>query len=528
MRWFYNLKTSAKLISAFMVVAMILGLVGFYGLNTMSKLNNGMKSIYEDNFLPSVLLLDTQVLYQRIRINLRDLRDADPVKKREFEQIIKDITKEANGKLEAYKKTNLSAEESEVFERIMPKWQAYNKASDQAIALIYAGRDAEVNLMLSEGDLKKFGGEFNDLLDKLTEISVKTADKANKNGDETYTSSRMVTISIIVAALLLSIGLGYAISQIITRPLSRIVELVTKVANGDLTETSEINTKDEVGQLANSTNEMILNLRKIIGSVLSSSGSLSAAAQQISASTEEIASGSLSQADAAQTMNELFRELASAINSVARGAEEASELADHTVRLAQEGSQVLRSSIDGMNLVNNQMSMLEEDSNKIGEIIEVIDDIADQTNLLALNAAIEAARAGDQGRGFAVVADEVRKLAERSSEATKQITAIIKGMQRNTLLSISAVKEGVVSSQKTGEAFESIVTLVNESASKVTEIAAASEEQAAQTSEVMISIESISAVTEESAASSEETASTAQSLALLAEELNSTVEAFKI
>ena len=87
----------------------------------------------------------------------------------------------------------------------------------------------------------------------------------------------------------------------------------------------------------------------------------------------------------------------------------------------------------------------------------MIDDIADQTNLLALNAAIEAARAGDQGRGFAVVADEVRKLAERSSEATKQITSIIKGMQSNTVLSVKAVGEGVITSQKSGEAFERII-----------------------------------------------------------------------
>lgn len=181
-----------------------------------------------------------------------------------------------------------------------------------------------------------------------------------------------------------------------------------------------------------------------------------------------------------------------------------------------------------MTRVNEQMSKLEEDSNKIGEIIEVIDDIAEQTNLLALNAAIEAARAGDQGRGFAVVADEVRKLAERSGEATKQITKIIKGMQDNTAQSVKAVEDGVVASQKTGEAFEHIMAMVNETAHKVTEIAAASEQQAAQSSEVLGSIESISAATEEAAASSEETASTAQSLAQLAEELNSSVSIFKI
>lgn len=241
-----------------------------------------------------------------------------------------------------------------------------------------------------------------------------------------------------------------------------------------------------------------------------------------------MAATSEGQANAVQAVNERFRELSTAVQSVAKNAVEASELANETMQIARDGGHVVRTAIEGMNQVKQQVGLLEEDSAKIGEIIEVIEEIAEQTNLLALNAAIEAARAGEQGRGFAVVADEVRKLAERSGEATKQIAMIITGMQNNTKSSVNAVMEGVALSQKTGEAFEHIIEKIRESTNKSSEIAAASEEQAAQTSEVLSAVESIAASTEEAAASSEEMSSASQSLAQLAEELNQLVAEFKL
>ncbi len=527
-KWFFNLKTAVKLISAFVVIAIILAFVGFFSLSNMSRLDEGMDRMYEDDVLPITNLSQIVVSQTRLAVYIRDfyIAETNADKDKMAERIMAE-RKAIDERVEAYGKKVVSSQDREELERFVLAFQNYNQQVDQAMKFGYEGNDAEFQARLL-GEIPKLASEADGMITGIVNGSVEAADQASQDADALYASSRNMMMVIIFAALILSVGFGYFIAQIIARPLNRVVGLVGKVAGGDLRETSNIDTKDEVGRLAQSISDMVLSLRKTVSGILNSAESVSAASEQISASTEEIAGGSTSQANAAQTINELFKELSAAIHSVAQSAEQASELSNRTMDIAQEGGRVVRSSIDGMQRVNDQMSRLEEDSQKIGEIIEVIDDIADQTNLLALNAAIEAARAGDQGRGFAVVADEVRKLAERSSEATKQITSIIKGMQANTQQSVKAVGAGVESSQKTGEAFENIISMVNDAAQKVTEIAAASEEQAAQSSEVMISIESISAATEEAAASSEETASTAQSLAQLAEELNSAVAIFKV
>ncbi|GGH31567.1 methyl-accepting chemotaxis protein [Paenibacillus segetis] len=531
MKWFTNMKTTVKLITAFVIVSAILCGVGFYGISNLNKMDESIVDMYNNRLTPIAYLGEVNELFLQNRINTRDInsRAKTDAERTEYKNKILDNVKQIETIIEKYTNTALRADELEIMKGYSAVWQRYTTGLDDAIEINNTNiNNEEYTDYLSKSDLQTATTDLTNILQGLIEVNMKQAEGSGAYASDLYKSSRTITIAVILVALVLSVGLGYVISQVIARPLNRVVQLVGKVAQGDLSETSEINSKDEVGVLAKSVNDMVLNLRQTVGEILVSAETVSAASQQISASTEEIASGSMSQASAAQTMNELFGELSHAINSVARGAEQASELSDRTMSIAQDGGKVVRVSIDGMTHVNEQMFRLVGDSNKIGEIIEVIDDIAEQTNLLALNAAIEAARAGDQGRGFAVVADEVRKLAERSGEATKQITKIIKGMQENTQQSVKAVEEGVLASQRTGEAFDSIISMVTETAYKVTEIAAASEEQAAQSSEVMASIESISAATEEAAASSQETASTAQSLAQLAEDLNGAVSIFKI
>lgn len=336
------------------------------------------------------------------------------------------------------------------------------------------------------------------------------------------------TLITILGVILAGSVVVFFLLRSISTPLNRVVSIVGKVAEGDLREQIAISSNDELGDLTNAINNMILKLRVLVSDLSDSSQSLASSAQEISATTEEMASSSSGQADSTQTISNLFDEFSTAIDSVATGAEEAVVIASETVSVAKAGEKLVVETVEGMEIVSSQVSKLESDSAKVGAIIEVISDISRQINLLALNAAIEAARAGEHGRSFAVVASEVRKLAERSAESTKQITAIISEMQENTMQSVSSVKHGTERTRNMGQGFAQIIDLITKTEAKVSEIAAACEEQAAQTSEINKQISNISEASQSFAAAGEEIAATSQSLASLAEGVNNSVSTFKV
>jgi len=516
-----------KMLTGFGIVLVLLITVGFVALNQMTSLKDSITDV-KDEWMPSVYKLSQlRGDFNGISGQLLLMKfETDEKTKNAMVDSLKASMNNFRVGMEDYKSLISDAEDQSKYEEIGEKSESYFRVVEQMIAEAERGDDNKDLTTIREvlPQVQTIRAVMNEWIEYIVQGSD---DRIAK----TFKSNQVGTLVVFVlgaAALVIGIALALFLSSRLVRSMKSVVHVATRAAQGDLTERAESMSKDEVGILSEAFNEMMDNLRTLIGQTLGSAQSVAASAQEISATTEEIAKGSTDQAEAAQTINELVKEMTKAIAAVASNATSVAELSDQTRIGAEEGGDAIEASLRSMDRLSEQMHLLERDSQQIGQIIEVIDEIAEQTNLLALNAAIEAARAGDQGRGFAVVADEVRKLAERSGEATKQIADIIIGMQRNADLSVKAVEEAASLSAASGKTFERIVGMVSETAGQVSDIAASSEQQAAQSEEVMRAVEQIAAASQQSAAAAEEAASSSNSLARLSDKLNENVSIFRV
>ncbi len=372
-------------------------------------------------------------------------------------------------------------------------------------------------------------------------------------------------------ALLIGFIILWFFTNSIAHPIKMVTDRMVLLANGDLTQGDvQIKSTDETGQLAEALNRMQANVRKIIQNVFQASETMTSRSEELTQAADEVMTGS---EQIASTMQELASgsetganhtsELSDAIGSFSTKVEEANETginiqqsSNEVLVMTSDGYQLMEKSTDQMNTIYaivrdavDKVQSLDHQSQRISELVHVIEDIAEQTNLLALNAAIEAARAGEHGQGFSVVAEEVRKLAEGVSASVSDITGIVTDIQRETVnvtdslqSGYNEVESGTSQIVETGERFNGISNAVEEMVHNIQNVTNHLAEISRESQEMNSSIQEIAAVAEETSAGVEQTAASSQQsssameevnassndLATLAEELHGLVNQFKL
>ena len=535
-----NIRIGIRLAAGFAIV------VGLFAANlvlvgvSLSNLTQGVKQIKEET-LPYVLMVDEM---DTARAEVQQwLTDVSATHNRDGYEDAEESAKRFRDGVAKYKQMYQRENDADNLKKMEAIEADFNRfyATGKAMAEEYITKGLDAGNVMMEGfdkDSATLSGELGEFRkQQVAEANQITADAVSA----AESTTNVMSIGGALAALLAAV-FSLLITRSVTLPMGRMQSTMVEVgSSGDFTRRIAVDSSDEVGKTARSFNNLMGSLQTTLREMHDNIDKVLDASRSLSASSQQVATSSAHQSESASAMAAAVEQVTVSINHVSDGAREALEISRKSGDLSGQGSEIIhkaatemRHIADTVRQTSSAIENLGQQSTQISSIAQVIKEIAEQTNLLALNAAIEAARAGEQGRGFAVVADEVRKLAERTANATKEITEMINAIQSTARVAVTSMAEagsqvdgGVILAQQAGDAINQIKEKSAQVLRTVGDISSALAEQSSASNDIATHIEKVAQMTEENSAATKETAGASDRLVQLADTMRTAVNRYK-